>query len=138
MRNSSWTCLLVATAAAFLSACASVNTVEQQTPEGRRQMVADNRVITDPTLDRIVSVVGMNQAIVSTGFLKIQVELLNRTSSIQNFAYLVEWFDANGMIVSAPNSTWMNRQILPQQTVDITAIAPNESVRDFRIQLARR
>jgi uncharacterized protein YcfL len=138
MRNISWSSLVVVAAAAFLSACAGVNTVERQDPAGNRQMVPDRRVITDQTLDRMVSVVGVNEATISTGLLKIQVELLNRSTSTQNFAYLIEWFDANGMIVNSTSSRWMNRQILPGQTVDITAIAPNESVKDFRIQLARK
>ncbi len=138
MRNISWSSLLLVVAAVFLSACASVNTVERQAPVGKRQMVPDRRVITDRTLDRIVSVVGVNEATISTGLLKIQVELLNQTTSTQDFGYLIEWFDANGMIVGSTSSMWMNRQILPQQTVAITAIAPNESVKDFRIQLARK
>lgn len=138
MKIFSWTSLVAVAAIAFLSACASVNTVERQNPVGERQMVPDRRVITDRALDRIVSIVGVNEATISTGLLKIQVELLNRTTSTQNFSYLIEWFDANGMIVGSPTSTWINRQILPQQTLAITAIAPNESAKDFRIQLARK
>ncbi|HXI83923.1 MAG TPA: YcfL family protein [Verrucomicrobiae bacterium] len=138
MRNTSWSSLVAVAATAFLSSCASVNTVQRQDPVGNRQMVPDRRVITDQTLDRMVSVIGVNEATISTGLLKIQVELLNRSTSSQNFAYLIEWFDANGMIVSSTSSRWMNRQILPGQTVDITAIAPSESVKDFRIQLARK
>ncbi len=138
MKNSSWKALLIVAAAASLSACASVNTVERQTPVGRSQTVPDRRVITDQTLNRIVTILGVNEATISGGLLKIQVELLNQTTDTQNFAYLIEWFDANGMIVSSTSSVWMNRQILPQQTMDITAIAPNASVKDFRIQLARK
>jgi uncharacterized protein YcfL len=130
--------LLAVAASTFLSACSSVNTVERQTPEGQKQMVADKRVITDESLNKAVSIVGVNTAIVSTGFLKIQVELLNKTSDTQNFSYKIEWFDGNGMIVNTPTSVWVARQILPAQTLSITAVAPTESAKDFRIQLFRK
>lgn len=130
--------LAATSAAAFLSGCASVNTVERQAPVAERQMVADKRIITDKTLDRIVGIVGVNEATIGTGFLKIQLELLNRTTSTQNFSYRVEWFDANGIVVNTPAAVWIERQILPQQTLAITAVAPTESTKDFRVQLFRK
>lgn len=121
-----------------VAGCSSVNTVERQTPVAQRQVVADKRVITDPGLNRAVSIVGVNEANVADGFLKIQIELLNRTTSTQNFKYQIEWFDAAGMVVKTPTTAWIDRQILPQQTLAITAVAPTASAKDFRIQLYRK
>ena len=50
-------------------------------------MTADKRIITDAGLNRHVNVVGINETTISTGFTKVQVELLNKTSSAYSFRY---------------------------------------------------
>jgi uncharacterized protein YcfL len=83
-----------------LSGCTTVNTVENADKQGQRQMVTDQRAITDASLGRKVSIVGVNQSMTPGGLLKVQVELQNRTRSLQRFSYNFEWFDANGMQIN--------------------------------------
>ncbi|MEI8314145.1 MAG: YcfL family protein [Verrucomicrobiota bacterium] len=116
------------------AACSTVNTVEPSQPVAQRQMLADKRIITDTGLYGSVRPVGINVATVSTGFLKIQVEVQNLSSSVQAFAYRIEWFDANGMIVNTPTSAWIDRQIQGGETLSLTGIAPTETAKDFRIK----
>ncbi len=129
---------------AFLAAsllqygCSTVNTVEPAEPTAQRQMLSDKRVITDTGLYGRVRIVGINTATVSTGFLKIQVEVQNLSSSLQSFAYRVEWFDANGMVVNTPTSAWIDRQIQGGETQSLTAIAPTETAKDFRVKFIAR
>jgi len=78
----------------------SVNSVENAQKSGQRQMVADQRAITDKSLANKVSIVGVNSAMTPGGFLKVQIELLNNTRSFQRFSYHFEWFDANGMQIT--------------------------------------
>ena len=116
------------------TACSTVNTVEPAQPVAQRQMLADKRVITDTGLYGSVRPIGINVATVSTGFLKIQVEVQNLSSSVQAFAYQIEWFDANGMIIHTPLTTWIDQQIQGGEILALTGIAPTESVKDFRIK----
>jgi len=81
-----------------VSGCSnSMNSVENAQKSGQRQMIADQRAVTDTGLAGKVSVVGVNSAMTSGGFLKVQIELLNTTRSLQRFSYHFEWFEANGM-----------------------------------------
>ena len=114
--------------------CTTVNTVEPAQPVARRQMLPDKRVITDSSLNRHVEILGVNTATGPEGFLKIQVELRNKTRSEHNFTYRVEWFDENGMIVASPTAAAIPRTIEGKETLAITATAPTDRAKDFRIK----
>ena len=126
-------CLLTSTLFVFTS-CTTVNTVERAAPIGTKQMIADKRVITDDTLKRKVSIVGLNEGMTPGGFLQVQIEVLNRKNSMQTFSYRFEWFDMNGMLVDTPTSVWIPRQIEGQETLTITAVAPTTTAKDFRVK----
>jgi uncharacterized protein YcfL len=126
------------TVALLHNGCTTVNTVEPAQPVAQRQMLADKRVITDTGLYGRVRPVGVNTAVVSTGFLKIQVEVQNLSSSVQAFAYRIEWFDANGITVNTPTSTWIDRQIQGGESLMLTGIAPTETAKDFRVNFIAR
>ena len=121
-------------AASSLTSCTTVNTVERDTPVGTKQMVADKRVITDDTLIRKVSIVGVNESTTSGGFLQVQIEVLNQKNSMQDFSYRFEWFDMNGVLVNTPTSVWIPRQIEGQETLTLTAVAPTPTAKDFRVK----
>jgi len=126
-------CLLASTLFVFTS-CTTVNTVERATPIGTKQVIADKRVITDLTLNKKVSIVGMNEGVTPGGFLQVQIEVLNRKNSMQAFNYRFEWFDTNGMLVDTPTSVWIPRQLEGQETLTITAVAPTTTAKDFRVK----
>jgi uncharacterized protein YcfL len=116
-----------------MTGCSTVNTVERAQPSAQKQMVDDKRVITDASLNRHVNIVGLNETTISTGFAKVQVELLNKTSSPYSFRYHFEWFDGQGMLVQTPTSAWMDRTIQGRETMDVVAVAPTETAKDFRL-----
>jgi uncharacterized protein YcfL len=126
--------LLAAGFAVLLPGCTTVNTVEPAQPVARRQMLPDKRVITDASLNRHVEIIGVNTATGPEGFLKIQVEVHNKTRSEQTFTYRVEWFDENGMIISLPTASATPRTIEGMETLAITATAPTDRAKDFRIK----
>ncbi len=97
-------------------------------------MVADQRVTTDASLNRKVSIVGVNQAMTPGGLLKVQVEIQNRTRSIQRFMYHFEWFDANEMQVNNVISASIPEQIEGMEDKFISSIAPNPDCKDFRVK----
>jgi uncharacterized protein YcfL len=114
--------------------CASMNTVEPASPTAQRQMVDDKRVITDTALWNRVRVIGINTATGPGGFLKMQVEVLNDSFFAQSFSYRIEWFDENGMIINLPTATAIKRTLEAKETACITATAPTDRAKDFRIK----
>jgi uncharacterized protein YcfL len=120
----------------LLSACrsTSMNTVERAEPTGQPRRVNDLRVLTDASLNRKVSIVGVSEAQTPGGLLRVQVELRNLTSSYQRFNYRFQWFDAEGMQVGA-STAMESGQIEGQETKYLTRVAPTPECRDFRLQL---
>lgn len=127
--------LYLAAGLVCLTGCSTVNTVERARPVAQKQMTDDKRVITDASLNRNVNVVGINETTISTGFTKVQVELLNKTSSPYSFRYHFDWFDGQGMLVQTPTSSWIDRRIQGKETMDIISVAPTETAKDFRLKL---
>lgn len=126
---------LCAIALAVAGCHTTVNSVENAQKEGQRSMVADQRVVTDSGLNRKVSVVGFNTGMTPGGVLKVQVELVNRTKSLQRFSYRFEWFDANGMLVNSVPSTVFADQIEGGESKFLSAIAPTSFCKDYRLKL---
>jgi uncharacterized protein YcfL len=117
-----------------LSGCTTVNSVENADKEGQRNMVSDTRAVTDASLNRKVNIVGVNTSMTPGGLLKVQVELQNRTRSLQRFLYHFEWFDANGVQVNNVLSASVPDQIEGQENKFIFGIAPNPDCKDFRVK----
>lgn len=128
-------CLCLLTGSALLTGCTTVNTVERAQPVAQRDMVSDKRILTDASLNRRVRIVGVNQTTGPGGLLKVQVEVLNTTRSLQTFSYRWEWFDETGTIVETPTSTAATRQIEGKESLFITGVAPKETAKDFRLKL---
>lgn len=128
--------LILATGLTVLPACkTSMNTVERAEPRGQRQMVDDQRIITDGSLNRTVQIVGVNEALTNGGVLRVQVELRNRTRSAKRYLYEFEWFDADGMQVSPTSSGTRQDQIEAGEYKFISAVAPTPNCQDFRLKL---
>jgi uncharacterized protein YcfL len=113
----------------------TMNSVENAQKTGQRSMISDSRVVSDTGLNRKVGVVGINTAMTPGGFLKVQVELLNSTSSLQNFNYQFEWFDQNGMQVNGAASPVIADEIAGKESKFVSGIAPTETAKDFRLKL---
>ena len=112
----------------------SVNTIENAQKENQRQMISDSRVITDGSLAKKVSFVGINQTMTPGGLLKIQIELLNRKRSLQRFSYQFQWFDASGMQVNNVASPNIPDQIEGGESKFISSVAPTPACKDFRVK----
>ena len=128
-------CLFTGISLFTLSGCSTVNTVERAQPIGQRQMVADKRVITDAGLNRKVRIVGVNETTGAGGLLKIQIEVLNTTSSLQRFNYKFEWFDDTGNLINNAAPGFLPREIEGKESLFLGAIGPTPNTKDFRLKL---
>lgn len=126
-------------AAITMAGCSTgtVNSVQNAPTTGRRNVIADKRIITDRGLNRSVSVVAVNTAMTPGNLLRVQVELLNRTASLQPFIYRFEWFDLNGMQINNVLSATIPDQIEGGDTKLISSVAPTPDCKDFRLKLMR-
>ena len=115
----------------------SVNSVENAQKTGQRQMVSDQRAVTDKSLAGRVSIVGVNSAMTPGGFLKVQIEVLNTTRSLQRFSYRFEWFDANGMQLTTLAPGEVPDQIQGGESKFISSVAPTPACRDFRVKFIK-
>jgi uncharacterized protein YcfL len=142
MTTKSTTLLFASISAAMIillqSGCSTVNTLEPAQPVAQRQMLSDKRVITDTGLYGRVRILGVNIATGPAGFLKIQVEVQNLTSNPQSFTYRIEWFDEYGMIINLPTMVAIPRSLEGKETASITAMAPTDRAKDFRIKFLDR
>jgi uncharacterized protein YcfL len=129
--------LMLAGVLLLLAVCGcsnSMNSVENAQKTGQRQMVPDQRAVTDKSLASKVSIVGVNSAMTPGGFLKVQIELLNTTRSLQRFSYHFEWFDANGMQLSTLTPAEIPDEIQGGEDKFISSVAPTPACRDFRVK----
>lgn len=115
----------------------SVNTVERAEPVGRRQLLLDKRVIKDKSLADELGVVAVNQVMTPGGLLKVQLEVVNQSSSYRRFNYRFEWLDANGMLLNTPASTWVTEQLEGGESKFISGAAPTPDCQDFRVKLIK-
>ena len=115
----------------------SVNSVENAQKTGQRQMVSDQRAVTDKSLAGRVSIVGVNSAMTPGGFLKVQIEVVNMTRSLQRFSYHFEWFDANGMQLTTLAPVEVPDQIQGGESKFISSVAPTPACRDFRVKFIK-
>jgi uncharacterized protein YcfL len=116
-------------------ACESMNTTEPAHPVGQKQMIADKRITTDPSLNRRVRIIGVNTAESPEGYLKVQVELQNTTRSLQNFNYRFEWYNLEGMEVSSSAQAFIPKQVEGGESIYVSAMAPTTTCKDFRLKL---
>jgi uncharacterized protein YcfL len=129
--------LLAAGALAGCESTPSVNSVQNAQQVGHRTVIQDKRIITDGSFNRRVAVVALNTVVTRGQLLKVQVELFNRTGSIQRFIYSFEWFDFDGMQINNASTADIPDQIDPGDSKFITAVAPSPMCRDFRLKLLR-
>ena len=64
----------------------------------------------------------------------MQIELENTTGSEKKFTYRIEWFDENSMIINSAMAVAIPRSIEGGETIAITAMAPTDRAKDFRIK----
>lgn len=128
--------LLAAVALAGCESSSPVNTVQNAQATGQHNLIQDRRILADRSFRRRVPVVAVNTFMTPGDLLKVQVELFNRTGSIQRFNYSFEWFDLNGIqIDNSLEVALIPDQINARESKFISAVAPSPVCKDFRLKL---
>ncbi len=127
--------LVLASAALLFTGCTNVNTVQRAQPEAAPSTVADQRIITDKSLGRALSVVSVNESKVSGNLLKIQVTLENHKNSTRTYKYKFEWIGDDGMEVSSPANSWRVITFQGREVLAVSAVSTSPRAVDFRLKL---
>jgi uncharacterized protein YcfL len=124
--------VLVAIAA---TGCQSVNTVQPADRVNPPRIISDERVITDPSLERRVAVVEVHEAESEGGHLRVQVRVQNTTRRYRTFNYRFEWFDKDGFLIETPASGYRSRHIEGGESLMLVGVAPTATSKDFKLKL---
>jgi len=115
--------------------CRTVNTVERADPRATPHVVHDARITTDSSLSQKAAVLQIRETKVGNGLLKIQAEILNRTSSRKRVNYRFDWIDESGMVIDTPLSSWKPLSLAGKESMFISSVAPTPRAVDFRLKL---
>lgn len=118
-----------------LGGCRSVNTVEPTQRVNPPRQIDDKRVVTDPSLQRRVAIIAVNESEGAGGHLRIQVEVLNTTRRYRRFNYKFEWFDRDGILIELPTGGYRSSQLEGGESRMLVSVAPTADAKDFRLQL---
>lgn len=118
---------------------------QQQDPrvkvqEGVASDTLGSNIITKPIAHIYSAITGQrieftNAALRRNGanILELQVEFYNRSYNTERFQYKVEWVDENGFTINSKTNVWFNTSVAGKSNGIITAIAPNASAVDFKM-----
>lgn len=125
----------LAVAAFVFAGCSSVNTTQPTERVNPPRIISDERIVTDPSLQRRVQVVEVHEADTEGGHLRVQVSVLNTTRRYRTFNYRFEWFDGDGIFLETPASGYRTRQIEGGESLMLVGVAPTAAAKDFRLKL---
>ena len=132
--------------ASILCGCMdSVNTAENTEKTMTPNFVPTKRIVTDGYLDGRLKPMATDKVELPDSLLKIQVTLKSTRTGLWDWlvkgnrpyriAYRFEWFDKDGMVVNTASSIWLEKEVLPGDTLYISSVAPNQRCKDFILRL---
>ena len=102
-------------------------------PPPSNQSSADRRYVLSPGLEPVIRVLNVRLIHPPRDFLKIQVNVQNKTETPQRFRYRIEWFDADGERLPLPGGELRLWTLLPHEMSSIAVTAPAHAATDFEI-----
>ena len=85
-------------------------------------------------LARRIAVTRMDRADVG-GLLKAAVTIQSRSDDTEALQYKWTWFDSKGFEVNSSSQPWQPVLVYGMQTTSIQGLAPNPSVKEFKLHL---
>lgn len=128
-------CLLAGavTGCRYGSSGIQANAAAVQTPEGG--VSASKYVLINNTkLASGIQVVDIRQAF-ANDILQAQVSVVSKSSRTQTFQYKFQWYNAQGIEVEAERYPWTPVTLYGFDSKSLSAVAPNPTVREFRINI---
>jgi len=127
--------LFFCSSALLLPACDTVNTAGPAQSNAVPAIIADQRVITDASLNKKAYVTDLREAPLDDGLFKVQAGLYNKTPSRERINYQWVWLDQDGILIDSATSPWQTVTLNGKELRYITAVAPTPRAADFQLKL---
>lgn len=118
-----------------LTGCRSVNTIERSQSRANPNYVDDQRVITDNSANRNLTIVSVIEGQVSGDLLKIQATVQNNSRNDRDFNYMFEWILDDGMVHQGAVGGWRKLNLQGGETRSISGVATSPRAVDFRLKV---
>jgi uncharacterized protein YcfL len=102
-------------------------------PPAQQSAAPDKRIVINPSLQRFIQVVKTTSATGPEGYLKIQLDVLNRSDTPHQFRYSIDWLDGDGAELPLAANGFLDWMLLAHETSSIAATAPSPAAKDFRV-----
>jgi uncharacterized protein YcfL len=102
-------------------------------PPAPSQSADDQHYILATELEGVIEVVKVHLIHPSGGFLKLQIDVKNKTDAPRRFHYRIEWFDADGERLPLSDGALQAWMLLPRELSSIAVTAPGHAAADFEI-----
>jgi uncharacterized protein YcfL len=119
--------------AVFLTACATSG-MEATGKPGTEDKFAKHLVIHNESLARDIMITDMKSR-TRGDLLQVSVTLENLSSSDKNIQYRFSWYDADNFEVAQEGRPWTPVILHGNATVDMQAVAPNASVKTYKVNV---
>lgn len=122
-----------------LHGCAATSGTEAGASAGpRRDTLPLNTLVIahNFSLGQDLDVVDLKAVLVGD-LLKAGGTVVSRVSSTQQLQYRFVWYDAGGFEVNPSEGTWRPMTLYGRETKAIQAVAPNPSVKDYKVMVRR-
>ncbi len=128
-------CLLAGavTGCQYGSSGIQANAAVVQTPEGGMS-TSKYVMINNSKLAKGIQVVDLRQTFAGD-ILQAQVSVVSKSSRTQNFQYKFQWYNAQGIEVEADRFPWTPVVLSGMDSKSLSAVAPNPTVREFRVNI---
>ncbi|MGO8701468.1 MAG: DUF1425 domain-containing protein [Limisphaerales bacterium] len=93
----------------------------------------DNRTLFASSISQALHAAKVQYTTGSEGYLKIQVDVENRSDASVPFRYAIEWLNANGDVLPFANNGFLDWTLRARETSTIAATAPTPAAKDFRV-----
>jgi uncharacterized protein YcfL len=131
LKYCSWLVIIPALMLGFGCQTTSVDSVRNANSNAMPSPIVDQRVQTDKSLGKDLSVISVSESSASENLLKVQVIVRNNKNKAANYSYSFEWFDVDGIAVRSTNAGWKSVRLLGKEEKALVAIAANPKAVDF-------
>ena len=115
----------------FISACATSGIVAESDPATGKSDVVE---IQNSSLAKKVAIKNFNTRVIND-LLNVQVEIQNLFDSDQEFQYKFSWFDVTGFEIESEGNSWKTLILHGKETKNVQGLAPNPTVKKYKIVL---
>mgnify|MGYP001049137080 CR=1 FL=1 len=111
--------------------CASSGVVSEADPSAKNTELVE---VQNKALAKKVSIRNFKTREIND-LLNVQLEIQSEFSSTQEFQYKLSWFDGAGFEVESEANSWKTLLLYGKETKTVQAVAPNPTVKKFKLFL---